>query len=524
MADDLTLKAVIEAVLDARGFEEFKTRLQGAAAGAQAASEQVGGLGGRSDLVGSKLERLGRNIPSAGVAIFTQNLIRASGSITGTERAVSVLSQGVGALALAMPAVGLGAGAILGGLGLLIPAIVRMREETQKLAEAIGPDEGLVGRLEQLEQKLGGLPRLLDQVLRAQRDLIDRGLREQIAAQAIELDQTLRSIQQRERNVAGLREEIEQRKALGLPLEIAVEKLAREQAALESERSSASKNSAEIAKLTALRSREIDALEAQAKAEEELNREQEKAARDARQRADEEQRRRNALETDKVRESARRQREEREARRDEERARRDRLLAAQEELVAEIDNKREINERREQFRREDLDRNIAAVQQSFALIAEAFPKNKAIAVAEALVNTFAAATLTLRSFPGPFGIALAAATVAFGLAQVAQIKAAEPAGFDLPRSDLLARKFGEKWARDFLQNVDAGFTRALGRIRSPGSGPVTSITRQTTINSGTSIGTVALGGFFGTNETELLKQLDRRLTVIRRLEKRATLR
>ena len=55
-----------------------------------------------------------------------------------------------------------------------------------------------------------------------------------------------------------------------------------------------------------------------------------------------------------------------------------------------------------------------------------FGKNKALQIAEALMNTYTGATLALKSYPGPLGVAFAAATVATGLQNVAQIRAQTP--------------------------------------------------------------------------------------------------
>lgn len=51
---------------------------------------------------------------------------------------------------------------------------------------------------------------------------------------------------------------------------------------------------------------------------------------------------------------------------------------------------------------------------------------KAYAIAEALINTYTAATHALRVIPPPFNIAAAGTAIAFGLAQVAAIRATQP--------------------------------------------------------------------------------------------------
>lgn len=54
---------------------------------------------------------------------------------------------------------------------------------------------------------------------------------------------------------------------------------------------------------------------------------------------------------------------------------------------------------------------------------KAFNLDKGVKIAQALMNTYQGATLALATYPGPVGIALAATTIAAGMANVAQIKA-----------------------------------------------------------------------------------------------------
>ena len=51
-----------------------------------------------------------------------------------------------------------------------------------------------------------------------------------------------------------------------------------------------------------------------------------------------------------------------------------------------------------------------------------FAIDKGVRIAQAIMNTYQGATLALASYPGPVGIAMAAATVAAGMANVATIK------------------------------------------------------------------------------------------------------
>jgi hypothetical protein len=92
-----------------------------------------------------------------------------------------------------------------------------------------------------------------------------------------------------------------------------------------------------------------------------------------------------------------------------------------------------IEERREKKKNKEetlsnLDEQLTA---SSRMSKEMFAVNKAFRIAQATMQTYDAATKALAAFPPPFGQLAAIATVGFGLAQVAQIKAAsfEGGGF-----------------------------------------------------------------------------------------------
>lgn len=83
----------------------------------------------------------------------------------------------------------------------------------------------------------------------------------------------------------------------------------------------------------------------------------------------------------------------------------------------------------EQFQRRQAQAQATAqIFGNLATVAEAFGKKgfaamKAASMAEAIVNTYAAANVALKSAPPPFNFALAASVVAAGLANVAKIAA-----------------------------------------------------------------------------------------------------
>ena len=58
-----------------------------------------------------------------------------------------------------------------------------------------------------------------------------------------------------------------------------------------------------------------------------------------------------------------------------------------------------------------------------------FKAQQAFAIAEATINTFQSATKAMATVPYPFNIVAAAGSIAYGLAQVAQIKSQQPPAY-----------------------------------------------------------------------------------------------
>ncbi len=160
---------------------------------------------------------------------------------------------------------------------------------------------------------------------------------------------------------------------------------------------------------------------------------------------------------------------------------------------------------------------VSLAQASIGLLGGIFKKNKAAAIAQAIIDTFTAANAALKNPPGPpWTIPFAAAAVVMGMQNVQAIRK-QGAGFDNPASDAVAREFGYRWAADLVGMLNTGFTRGLALAGSPvgGSSYVTN-NYGTTINGG-----FHAGGFFGENETELFKRVKRRMDdPMERLERR----
>jgi uncharacterized small protein (DUF1192 family) len=185
------------------------------------------------------------------------------------------------------------------------------------------------------------------------------------------------------------------------------------------------------------------------------------------------------------------------------------------------DKKEQLLEIEKKARWDNVSDSIEAADAVTNTLNTVFSKNKGVAIAGAIVDTFAAANQVLRD-PSLIGTpylrwTLAAAAIATGMANVNSIRSANP-GFDDPFADLTARKLGRKSAVDFVANFGAGFHGAMGAMSGGGS-----VSNNTTINRGTSVGAVNIHGFMGAGKTELMKTLNRELTKVQRLERRTTL-
>ena len=92
---------------------------------------------------------------------------------------------------------------------------------------------------------------------------------------------------------------------------------------------------------------------------------------------------------------------------------------------------------RKAIAREEMNQKLDATKELFggmSALAKAFGKKgfkaqQAFAIAEATVNTFQSATKAMATIPPPFNYIAAAGSIAFGLAQVAQIKSQQPPAY-----------------------------------------------------------------------------------------------
>jgi hypothetical protein len=182
----------------------------------------------------------------------------------------------------------------------------------------------------------------------------------------------------------------------------------------------------------------------------------------------------------------------------------------------------EIDRALAQEKRANTQAAIGDIGASLSALSSAFGGNKALAIAGAIADTAAGAARALgpEGPPWPYNLVAAASVAAAGLAQVVNIRKAEPTGFDDPFSDLLAEKLGRKSAADFVKHFGVGFH---GAMAGSGGGSTTTVYNQNTYNQGQSIGSVNTPGFIGAGRTEFMKHLRRELIKAERLERRTTL-
>lgn len=105
------------------------------------------------------------------------------------------------------------------------------------------------------------------------------------------------------------------------------------------------------------------------------------------------------------------------------------------ELINKIDQ--EGVDARKAIAREELNQKLDATKELFGGMSalagtfgkKGFKAQQAFAIAEATINTFQSATKAMATIPPPFNIVAAAGSIAYGLAQVAQIKSQQPPAY-----------------------------------------------------------------------------------------------
>lgn len=199
---------------------------------------------------------------------------------------------------------------------------------------------------------------------------------------------------------------------------------------------------------------------------------------------------------------------------------------AEDEEVQRILDRRALEEGQRQLESEiAAEKKINALNavsyagQALGAMSSLFGQNKALAIAAAIADTYAAANLALRTIPPPAGYAAAAASIAIGLANVQAIRKATPVGFDDPFSDLVARRLGRKSAEDFVKYFGGEFMNGMMGF----GGQVQNVTHnRTTINRGTTNNWGGVHGLMANSPAQFLRGLERVNVKAERFRRRTT--
>jgi hypothetical protein len=574
--EDLTLKAVLEAVLDARGFEEFKTKIEESAANAKRAGAAVEEGGGHFD-------RLGKRLPNAAFDILSKEMLRNAGIQQGLGPLTRVSTAALESLAAAGQLTGTSLAGITLGLSLLIPLLAMMTSKSGETSDAttqVADDtDTLIATYTSLLDKTGHLTQaqqvyldVLRELQKQERQAAEDTIQKEIEAQE-KLTKTTYSLWNAtkllvtgmiDHQIKGEKfESVEDRmfkaseKSRG-----EVERLTAKLHALQEAHANGAKSAEEFAQKT---------LEAGEKAEQEAKKVADAAKRVAEFRTQlaartEQQLAQSALdraETVFDREKAIAHQEEllvkeelRQAAaagashanldgiRAASHARMINRISAEEKRYAkerdkEIADGIEKNKqaaqkvlsdlkRESDFKEEEAKKELEREQQlrdakfqtanaSFELLGAMFGKSKATAIAQALMNTYEGATKAIAQ-GGVAGPGMAAAVVISGLAQVAQIQKQE-SGFDDPLNDSIVseafRGFGRRWASDMTSLAIGGARGGFQEgLRGGGGGNV--INQSTTrIDRGTHVQNLTFNGMMGTPNQAMLAFERNRIRIAR---------
>ena len=150
----------------------------------------------------------------------------------------------------------------------------------------------------------------------------------------------------------------------------------------------------------------------------------------------------------------------------------ERELDAERERLKDNQTQRILEEVRIRRQAEEAKREagMATASALIGAMGTIFGESKALASADALISTWAGAARALKDWPAPYSYVIAAATIAAGLARVAQINSTEPTtqggGFDNPSNDRAAYLGGRRWAADmigeFTKGVSSGWSAGMG--------------------------------------------------------------
>lgn len=521
MAEDLDLKILLKAILDAKGFEDAQAAIKGLAGAANKTSKETAALGDETEKTTGEVRGESREIQSlTSVLLASIGMTRGNAAMAHASGvAYRFASDGATIFSLKL------AGLTL-GLSLLLPKIAEYVTENKRAAESQDQiTESALGELPQLEElaiKLGKVNTALQEQVRAVRS---QALRQQ----AKDIEENVSEIKKLEQAASDLQISIEnlsvlerlmpspglmkrmnelrddlQKQNLEIDRRSAI--LERQQEAQEKGLALERADSKALEESTEASKRAEEAKKKLKKAQEDLNEalgqgrrfvDQDALAKDSAAIAEMERIRNQGRLTDEQIEQLTRVGQTEEG-----------IEAERSRLIKE----REKDDREAAANKRALDAEILA--SSVSALTVFFGSNKAAMIAQAIVDTYAGATKAFAQ-GGVLGFVTSAAIIAQGLANVANIRKQE-IGFDDPFSDLLAQKLGRKSAADFVKFFGIGFNQGMGG----GGGTVNNYQSSTTINRGTSVGAVNYNSIVGARKTQQLKQLNRDLITIGRLEDR----
>lgn len=201
--------------------------------------------------------------------------------------------------------------------------------------------------------------------------------------------------------------------------------------------------------------------------------------------------------------------------------------AEAEAVVANLKLEQQAREEEQRATQEAEAQKVAAVQAGAAAAVTVFGQNKSVRMAQALVDTYAAANAALSTPPGPpVSLAYVALAIATGLKNIQAIQNAQPAGFDDPVNDAILagafRGFGRKWAQDATNIAASSAARGFGEgVQQFGASqmPGSVVHQNTKIDRGTHIGTMTFNGAYFTPRQAML-EMERRRIKIERVEQR----
>lgn len=526
-ADQVDLSIVLKAILDAHGFEEAQAAIKGLVSSANSATGPTKGLG---DATGDLAEK--QKVSSREIKILTAEMLRSIGASEGAGSAGRLAAEGFAAIGNASMMTNAALAAVGFAIAFVLPRLQDLasgQESSKKVTEDFNDALGIsVTRLQEVIDKSPGAARELGELLRVMKGEDTRkqsqSLQEmstrmkEIRAEMGPLETTLSRYNATQLQGDNLRFYPEAAKA-----KKRLEELGQEAADL--------KVKAKALEEATLSGVSVDDEATAALGAHTLALKKDKEARDAAIKSmdfeaafqNEQANGRQQELDDRMRAVDLAHEQDAQARKD--MAQNTIFTKAQlkERRKAEDEYNKQLkrdHDQQAQWAHDDAlqkqqatDAIIGNYAEAGAALATAFGNNKALAIAAAIVNTWAGADLALATYAynPPLAFAMAAAIAAKGLANVVNIEKANP-GFDDPGNDAVVRRFGRKWADDMAGLLNEGFYSRVGDLtRGAGSTGTTVYDQRTYHQGGQSISRVIVPGVVGAGRTNFYKNFQRQL-------------